>query len=169
MFLNISLFVILVICVITDLHNRKIYNAVIFPGILLALVTHLITGGIQPFLYSVLSCFVGLFILLLPYFMGGMGAGDVKLLALIGAFKGISFVVYTAIYMGIIGGLLSLFVLLFKKGGKQKIKLIFYFLYGLKSGIRIPLNIQKQSFSGTVPYGVAIAGGVVWNWINGGI
>ncbi|MFS1511939.1 prepilin peptidase [Chengkuizengella sp. SCS-71B] len=169
MFLNVCLFVILIICVITDLKSRKIYNVVIFPGILLAFFYYLISGGIDPFLYSLLSCFVGLLILLIPYFMGGMGAGDVKLLALIGAFKGITFVFFTAIYMGIIGAILSLCVLMFRKGAKQKLKLILYFLYGLKNGIRIQLNLKKDSISGTVPYGLAIAGGVVWNWLKGGI
>ncbi|NDI36372.1 A24 family peptidase [Chengkuizengella sediminis] len=169
MYLNACLIVILIISVITDLKSRKIYNVVIFPGILLAFFSHLISGGFQPFFYSILSCFVGLLILLIPYFMGGIGAGDVKLLALVGAFKGITFVFFTAIYMSIIGGVLSLIVLLFKKGAKQKLKFIFYFLYGWKNGIRIPLSLQKNSISGTVPYGLAIAGGVVWNWIRGGI
>ena len=46
--------------------------------------------------------------------MGGIGAGDVKLLAAIGAWKGTIFVLYTGVYGAIIGGLISLIILLRK-------------------------------------------------------
>ena len=44
-----------------------------------------------------------------------MGAGDVKLFAFVGAAKGVAFVVNSAIYMALVGGLISLIILIFNK------------------------------------------------------
>ncbi|MBX3329048.1 MAG: prepilin peptidase [Nitrospira sp.] len=78
----------------TDLSHKIIPNAVTFPGIMLGLVcaTTILPLG---FLNSLLGILVGGGILWLlawasPYLFGkeGMGGGDIKLLAMIGAFLG---------------------------------------------------------------------------------
>ena len=161
MLADILLVTILLICVITDLKSRKIYNKVIFPGLLVAVVLHLIMGGWAGLISSLIGFGVGLAILFIPYMLGGMGAGDVKLLALIGALKGAVFVLNTAVYMAIVGGLIAVAILIFRKGFIERMKSIFYFFYGLRYGTRIPLGMNKNSLSATYPYGVAIAAGAV--------
>jgi prepilin peptidase CpaA len=165
MWLNILLISIIIICVITDLRSRKIYNAVIFPGLLLAFLTHFIMSGWVGLGQSIAGFITGLGVLLVPYLLGGMGAGDVKLLALVGAVKGISFVLTTAVYMALLGALIAVIVLLCRKGMVMRFVTFFYFMYGLRYGIKFPLNIQKGALSATYPYGVAIAGGVIVNYV----
>lgn len=157
--LNGLLMMVLIICVITDLKNRKIYNNVIFPSLLLAFLLNSILSGWSGLFSSLLGFICGLAILLIPYLMGGMGAGDVKLLALIGAIKGTTFVFISAIYMGLIGGLIGLLILLFRKGVLQRLKAIIYSISGLSSGMRIPLGLDKEGLQSTYPYGIAIAAG----------
>jgi prepilin peptidase CpaA len=157
--INSLLVTILVICLITDLKERKIYNKIIFPGLIIALLLNFILGSWNGLLDSVEGLFIGLGILLIPYLMGGMGAGDVKLLALVGAFKGTLFVLYTAIYMALLGGIIAIGILLFQKGVLQRLRSVLYFVVGKRYGMKIPLILSKDAMKTTYPYGVAIAGG----------
>lgn len=159
MILNAILIVVLIICIFTDLKKRKIYNKVIFPALFTALFFQLITGGWDAFIIALIGFLVGLSILLIPYLLGGMGAGDVKLLALIGACKGTVFVLNTAIFMALLGGIIALFVLLFRKGIIERMKGFLYFMHGRRYGLKMPLPIRNDNLSATYPYGVAIAGG----------
>ncbi len=159
--LNILLLIVLLICLITDLKNRKIYNNVIFPSLLLTFILHFIFDGWSGLGFSLLGFIVGFSILLIPYFLGGMGAGDVKLLALIGAIKGMQFVLITSVYMALLGGVIALFVLFFRKGAFQRIKSIFYTMSCFRSGVKLPLFLDKEGLKATYPYGVAITGGAL--------
>lgn len=155
------LMILLVICVITDIRERKIYNKVLLPFLVLGLIIHLAIGGFSGLGFSLAGTVAGFVILLIPYFMGGMGAGDVKLLAVIGALKGTVFVLTAAVYMALAGGILALSVLLFRRGALNRIKQIGMFFGGLRSGMRIPLALDKDGLTATYPYGVAIAIGAV--------
>ncbi len=54
-------------------------------------------------------------IFLIPFILGGMGGGDVKLMAAIGALKGWQFVFYTTIYTGLAGGVIVILILIKEK------------------------------------------------------
>jgi prepilin peptidase CpaA len=159
MWFDAILLLVLFICVITDLKNRKIYNNVIFPALLIGVSSHMVASGWEGLFFSLKGFLLGLGLLLIPYLMNGMGAGDVKLLALIGALKGSVFVFYTAIYMGLIGGLIAVGIMLFRKGLFNRIKTIFYTIGCLKLGGKFPVFVDKDALTQTYPYGVAIAGG----------
>lgn len=163
MWFDLVLLIVLSICLVTDLKARKIYNNVIFPSLILSFLLNFIFNGWSGIEASFVGFLTGLGILLIPYLLGGMGAGDVKLLALIGALKGATFVVTTAIYMALIGGFLALCIFLFRKGVMKRVKSISYSLYGYKYGLKIPLALDKDALKTSYPYGVAIAGGSVFS------
>ncbi|MBM7572612.1 A24 family peptidase [Aquibacillus albus] len=167
MLINILLFIILLTCVITDLKSRKIYNHVIFPSLVLALLFHFFTGGFSGLGHSLLGLLTGFAILLIPYLMGGMGAGDVKLLAVIGAIKGVSFVLAAAVYMAIIGAAIGLAIMLFRRGAFQRMRVLVYSLCGMKYGVKI--FPSQESLQATYPYGVAIAGGTMMAFFVNGV
>jgi prepilin peptidase CpaA len=158
MLTSIILFIVLAICVVTDLKERKIYNVVIFPSLLLAFLINGIEDGLSGLSHAGIGFLVGFGLLLIPYFLGGMGAGDVKLLGLIGALKGASFVLYTAIYMGILGAMMALGIILFRSGALKS--LLRGFIIS-RSGAGGPVVSGVFSTSYTYPYGVAIAGGAI--------
>ncbi|WP_221568528.1 prepilin peptidase [Alkalihalobacillus sp. TS-13] len=166
MIFDIVLLIVLIICVITDIRKRLIYNKVIFPALILSFILHLIVNGWSGLGTSLLGFLLGFGILLIPYFMGGMGAGDVKLLALIGALKGPVFVLNTSIYMALLGGLLALGVIIFSGGAFKRLKYYFHWLYGKKNGLKVPLALTKDSMKATYPYGVAIAGGAILSFVG---
>ena len=161
MLVDFLLMALIVICVITDLRERKIYNKVLLPFLLAGLVLNSVTEGISGLGFTLFGTAVGFSILLIPYLLGGMGAGDVKLLAVIGGLKGAVFVLTAAVYMALAGGILALIILFFRKGALNRLKQIGMFLGGLRSGMKVPLGLDKESLNTTYPYGVAIAIGAV--------
>lgn len=156
--MTIFLIIVLTISVITDIRSRKIYNAVIYPALLVTFLAHFATGGWDALSHSFIGFLIGFGLLLIPYFLGGMGAGDVKLLGLIGAIQGAAFVLQAFFYTAIIGAVMALVILLVRKG---MLKSILYYLASLRNGIVLKGTINKNALTATYPYGVAIAGGSV--------
>lgn len=162
---NIAIALILIISVITDLRSRKILNIVTLPAILTALIYHSLTIGLDGFLFSGKGFLVGLGLLLIPFLMGGIGAGDVKLLAAIGAWKGAMFVLYTAVYAGIIGGLISIVILLKKRKLGSTLKGLLFsllFLKGAKGSLQLPAAGQSSI---SIPYAVPITLGALLTFL----
>ena len=95
-----------------DLKERKILNKITFTGILIGVLFNFITGGVSGLLQSVCGLLSGLLIFFLPFAMGGMGAGDVKLMGAIGALMDWRFTVMTALYSAFVGGIMVLIHLL---------------------------------------------------------
>ena len=71
---------VLIISAATDLRSQKIPNMVTLPAALAALAYHTKINGLEGFLFSATGLAAGIALLILPYLMGGMGAGDAKLL-----------------------------------------------------------------------------------------
>lgn len=95
---------------VTDLRSRRVPNTLTFAGTLAAFLFHLVTGGVGGFLASAGGCVVGLMIFLPLFALHGMGAGDVKLLATLGAWLGASAALWIALYAAVAGGILALIV-----------------------------------------------------------
>lgn len=160
MWADLLLVMIMAVCVFTDLKSRKIYNVVVYPALVWAIGVHALTGGWSGLAYSLLGFAVGLCILLIPYLMGGMGAGDVKLLALVGALEGYVFVLKASVYMSLIGALMALGIILFKNGFRERMRHIGLMLLCIRFRMLPRLEGGYWTASGaTYPYGVAIAGG----------
>ncbi len=113
MFVPGFLIVLLLAATATDLRAQKIPNYLTFPAIIAALCYHGLTQGLDGLLFSLSGLGLGLALMLLPFFLGVMGAGDVKLLAAVGAWLGASDVFLTFIFTSLFGGLYALIVLLF--------------------------------------------------------
>lgn len=159
--LDFLLWLVLLVCLVTDLKDRKIYNKVVFPSLLLALVLNTALGGLEGLKLSLFGFIIGLGILLIPFLLGGMGAGDVKLLALIGAIKGSVFVLNTAIYMALLGGVMAILAIVFQNQIISFFKELFLWIASLFSGIKYKLEFPTAIFAKKYPYGVAIVGGAI--------
>ena len=144
----------------TDWKQRKIYNKLLGPAYLIALILQLSQKGWQGVWAGLLGSLVGLLLLLIPYLLGGMGAGDVKLLAVIGAFGGVHFVLTSFIYGALLGGLVSLVILLRRHALKATFKHIF---------LLFPIFKKPQDLSEALratreekfPYGVVLVIGTI--------
>ena len=98
----------LLICIIDTLYC-KIPNSANLLLLLAGMGLHLASTGTSGLLFSTFGLLTGLALLLIPYLLGGMGAGDVKALAALGALLGPAAVFQVFLYMGLIGGVLAIF------------------------------------------------------------
>ena len=93
-----------------DLRTRKIPNVLTFGATLVAALLHGYLGGWSAVGLSLAGWAVGL-ALFFPFFaLGGLGAGDVKLLAALGACLGPLMAVWVALFASIAGGVMALIV-----------------------------------------------------------
>jgi prepilin peptidase CpaA len=165
LFILIVLGVLLGISFVTDIASRRILNVVTFPAMLIGLVYHTATTGLEGILFSGAGFLVGLAVLFIPFVLGGMGAGDVKLLAAVGALAGTSFVLSTFILGAFTGGILALIMIFKKHGSFSSVKSVFYALSFLRGGGIS--DLRKTAKKTTMPYGVAITLGAVFAYIGG--
>lgn len=115
-FLIILLTSAITISVIEDLKRQKIPNLVTFPTMVLALVYHSLTAGLDGLLLSAGGLAVGMGLFIVPYIMGGMGAGDVKLMAATGAIFGPMGILITSIMVVTAGGVYGLILMAVNPG-----------------------------------------------------
>lgn len=110
--LQAAAIVIAVIAALWDLKTRRIPNVLTFGAALAAIVVHLWLQGPAGAGWAVAGWLVGV-AFFLPFFaLGGMGAGDVKLLGALGAWLGPGPVVWVALFSLIAGGIIGLAVAL---------------------------------------------------------
>lgn len=157
---EVALGLTLGIAVFTDWREHKIYNKLLIPAFLFALVIHTFQSGLSGFTSSLIGAFIGFVLLLLPYILGGMGAGDVKLLAVIGAFGGASFVITSFLYGAIIGGLISVLLLARRKALGNTLKDILL-IYPLLQKQPISSEVINDARHEKFPYGIAIVLGTL--------
>lgn len=159
---------ILGLAVIYDVRSRRIPNWIVFGGMAFALLYHLYLGGCSGFFFSLKGLLLGICLLILPFALGGMGAGDVKLLGMVGALKGSIFVFYSFLAMALWGGLIALILLLIKQRLKETLlRLGMGLLMVRLAGASITDYMAQSSISVYFPYGVAIGLGVLTNYGRG--
>ena len=101
------------VAAITDVWKFKVYNVLTIPLLLSGLAYHGVTGGWEGIGVSMLGCLVGFGILVGFYVLGGMGAGDVKLMAALGAWLGPLLTACLFLVSAIAAGLYALGLILF--------------------------------------------------------
>lgn len=95
---------------VTDLRSRRIPNILTFGAAAAAMVFHVSSGQSAGLLQSLEGWLVGAAIFFVPFALGGLGAGDVKLLAALGAWLGPVDALWIGLYTGIAGGIFALVV-----------------------------------------------------------
>jgi prepilin peptidase CpaA len=93
-----------------DVATRRIPNALTFGAAVAALVVQGYLGGWSGAGIAVAGWAVGIALFFPIFALGGMGAGDVKLLGALGAWLGPVAAMWVALYAGIAGGLMGLIV-----------------------------------------------------------
>ncbi|HVA26141.1 MAG TPA: prepilin peptidase [Chloroflexota bacterium] len=141
----------------TDLKHRRIANWLTFGAAGAALLARLVMGGPHILLDGVEGWAAGTALLLVPFALGWMGAGDVKLLAAFGAIGGLDFVVQSALYGCILGGLLAVFYLVYERK-------LWFVLTNLPIYILHPLGSVLQA-KRRMPFGPALAAGAALSMV----
>jgi prepilin peptidase CpaA len=96
----------------TDLWKYKVHNLVTLPLLGAGLIYHGVVEGPPGLLNSVLGLLFGFGALIVLYVLGGMGGGDVKLFAAVGAWLGMPITFYVLLASSLAAGVYALCVIL---------------------------------------------------------
>lgn len=170
---KISIFILcfLVLSVaIFDIRERRIPNFLVFPAVFVAIVLHSLDGGLSGGLFALKGMGVGLCLLLIPYLVKGMKAGDVKFVMAIGAFLGPIGVIRVILITLLFYPLLAFVIVIRER--KLRITLVRFLrilldFLGLLApslklyAVQLESCDDKSIASVTTPFGVAIAIGTL--------
>lgn len=158
-----SSLVIAALACFADLRTRRIPNRLTFGASALALAAYLVFEGPIGLAFSAGGWAVGCALFLPVFLLGGMGAGDVKLLAALGSWLGPVKVLWVALYGALAGGLLAVVVLLWAGALRSALANLGYLLwYWRLEGLRpVPTITLADTKSPRLPYALPIAVGLM--------
>lgn len=173
----------------SDLRWRRLPNWLTLGGALAGLLLQAAPRGLPGALDGATGWLLGCALLFLPFALGGMGAGDVKLLGAVGAACGPGFVLIAFVCTALLGGAISLFMMaragtllpaLRNLGGALGLTAVAVFRYHVLPPLSFSPRPRQFDDAGTqpspraaggggpvagqtplVPYGVAIAAGTL--------
>ena len=155
--------------VASDVRSRRVPNWLTLPALLAALLTSPWFGATSGPLEAVAGAALGFALLVGPYAFGGVGAGDVKALMVLGAWLGPEAALGVAVWAVIAGGAFAL-IMLVQRGGVVA--------YAQRWGrvLLSMLTLRRISYeppaagsiaAGGIPFAVAIAVGFAAQWYGG--
>jgi prepilin peptidase CpaA len=165
--IEIALLAVLLVAAIYDVRFRRIPNWVTVSGAALGLVLNAIIGwGLPGVWFSLRGLGLGFGVYFVLYVMHAMGAGDVKLMAAVGALVGwqdwVGIFVVTALLGGVMAGILA------ASHGRiqQTLRNVLFILTEMKSGRpayikREELDVRSPKSMG-LPHGAVIGVGAVF-------
>lgn len=151
---------LIALAVYYDWRYRRLPNWVVLYPVPLIWVTAYFMGGWGAVQNSILGWLAGLGLLLLPFLVGGVGAGDVKLLAAIGAWAGALVALETFLAGAILGGI-WLCVRLLRQQGWNGFKAVW-----ARAGAKVFIGLftgrwwqeeSDQEDSIAIPYGIPLS------------
>jgi prepilin peptidase CpaA len=162
---------LVVTAAVWDWQTRRIPNWLVLAALIIALplqvFVHGALGGIQAWL---LGCLAGGVMFLPGYLTRTVGAGDVKLMAAIGAFCGPSLAMEIAVVASAIGGVWALVWLMRRKrlrtGLTNTMSMLVTVAGGARAGVQHGEDLRALSV-GRLPFGVAIAIGTLGTMMTG--
>lgn len=152
-----------------DISSHRISNKIVLIGV----ITGVILNGVLPegwgfntqipgaigWWAAIKGWAVGMAVLLPLYWLRAMGAGDVKLMGMVGAFLGTSDVLGAVLATFVAGGVMAILIVMWSKQLKPMLQNLKLILYGsaIKMSIgEAPLMNDLPVSVGKLPYAVAI-------------
>jgi prepilin peptidase CpaA len=150
---------LVVTCAAFDWRTRRIPNALTLPAIVLGLVLYGLADGLSGLAFSGKGLALGAGLFFIPYFLGGMGAGDVKLMGAVGALLGWQMTLVALFYTALAGGLAAILAILKARAIKNSYVRMSNMLQILLASKRMPSADSLGGDSLTIPYALPIAVG----------
>ena len=161
--------VTLVVAAVIDGYKLKVPNWLTFPMIVSGWVYSATCVAGYPWweglMYSLVGTLVGLALLMPAYAIGGMGAGDVKLLAGIGAWVWGTTTLWAFAVSAVVGGVIAVAMVLLQRGW-YKHKTQFWMICNEILTVKDPEKLstiaaERKSSMMLLPYGIPIAIGTI--------
>ncbi len=150
---------------ICDLRSRRIPNWLTASAVLLALALNTALGGIRALADSLAACLIAGAAFAVMFFMGGMGGGDVKLMAATAAFAGMGRVVPLLLTTALAGGAFAVVVAIAHGALPGMLRRALACLWHSKrAGDAVAGSSPRKLY---LPYGVPIAVGTLLTFYSG--
>ncbi len=161
--------VAVLVAALTDLRLFKIHNLLTLPLIVSGVAWHSATGGYEGLTDSILGTLTGFGLPLLLFLVGGMGGGDVKLLAGVGAWLGAPLTVLIFLAACLATGVYSLAVIVASGRVREtlvKFQIMWYRVSALGRNLaaddHVEVVAQRSDRRGRlVPFGAMMGVGLV--------
>ncbi len=160
--------VTLVVAAVIDGLQLKVPNWLTFPMIVSGWVYSSVLSGYpwwEGLLYSLLGTAVGLLLLLPAYAIGGMGAGDVKLMAGIGAWVWGGVTIYAFAFSALAGGVIAVCMVLSRRAWNkhhQQFWMIWHEIASIQDPEKLSaIAAKRKPAMLLLPYGIPIAIGTI--------
>ena len=148
--------------IVYDLRERRIPNFITLPSILMALFLHFFYGGMDALSGSFFGMLLGGGVFFIIFALGGMGAGDVKLMAAAGALLGLRQMFSVFILTAFAGGILAMISITKNRSwGKVWRNIRFFFSALLTRTVIKQDQLPENTNSSAIPYGLAIGAGAL--------
>jgi len=156
---------------VSDIRARRIPNWLTYGGLLGGLALRTILEGWRGLGQGAAGILAGGGIFFLFYLVRGMGAGDVKLMAAVGAWIGVRQAVVVMIATAVAGGILGVvYMVFYRRVGSTVQNIAELIRFHLTSGIRPHPEVNLgDPGSIQVPYGLAIAMGTLYVFMSSAI
>ncbi len=160
--------IVLAVATFTDLRSRRIPNWLVFPFLLAGIVVSAWLQGWHGVGQSFAGLGLGLLIYGTLFWLGGMGAGDVKLCAAIGAWIGPSQLFLALVITGMVGGIMVLCWAAFGGFLKELFTGAGDLVFGWKErgSLRDPDLALTNPMKRKMPYAPAIAIGTLMSFFS---
>jgi prepilin peptidase CpaA len=160
---TLLLLLLLALAMFVDTRQHRIPNAISLGGIVLGIGMQTGYFGWPGLLDGLAGMSIGLFLFLPFHLGGGMGAGDVKLMAAIGTFLGPFDIIVAALLSLLTGAIIAVSVLVLRGGIRDMVRRFWHSLLCLLTTgkwVYIPPE-NNETAASRFPYAVAIAIGTV--------
>jgi prepilin peptidase CpaA len=160
---EIAALIVAAVACATDLKSARIPNVLTFGAMVAGVAFHALLPGGDGVGAAALGLLVGLFVFLPFFALGALGAGDVKLMAGLGAWVGAAAVVNVALFGAVAGGVLAIVVALwhgYLHRALLNLRTLFvhWWLVGIKP---LPELTLDRGNGLRLPYALPIAAGLV--------
>ncbi|MCA9036924.1 MAG: prepilin peptidase [Planctomycetaceae bacterium] len=164
---------ILILAAWIDGKELRVPNWITFPMVLSGLVYSTCVGGLGGLGAGLMGMCVGLLTLLPLYSVGGMGAGDVKLMAGIGAWLGWKVTLLAFCVSVIVGAVMAVLMVLWSRKAKHHYS-NFLMILSEWMVIRNPVELsriaaERKPTMALLPYGIPICIGSIGYFIYAGM
>ena len=153
---------VILVAAVYDIKYRRIPNWLTFSAMAAGISCHLYSAGAQGALFSAFGLLLGLCVFMGFYMLGGMGAGDVKLMAALGTLLGPQDILFAALYTGLAGGVYVMLLLIVRKNNRKVLPRYYWMAKSLLWTGHCA-HIQEVEGEKTTPlrYGIPIAVGTL--------
>lgn len=162
--------IMLIVAAVTDFRTGKIYNWVTYPALAAGLIGHTLVGGLGGsevslgLAWSLAGAAAAFGPMFLAWLAGGIGGGDAKLMAAVGALAGWTFALSAMFYGFAVAAVMAIIVMIRHKAVKQTMGRVWRFV--AVASMRGKPADPAASDSRKIPFGIALCLGATFAMIE---